>query len=503
MCNARSSLRFTLRCNRRLSSIGPFGEPEQCPDLFSAVDKPHKFYMRKSAGDHPNRDRLPGNPPANSRKHRTFAVNPQGEFPGGLERAAERIVLSEYGPAWVIVNENLEILHSHGDTSPYLQLAPGPATFSLPKMARESIRGELRKLLLKAKSEAGPVQSTLVQERDGGEIRPVRWRFVGSRVQRVTAVFSGLVLRPGKRRAGTDQAIRKRTNTPGIEGRSGRSRATQARADADQQRLQSMIDERDAANQDLTSANEEIQSSNEELQSINEELETSKEELQSSNEELNTVNEELRNRNQELSGLSDDLTNLLSSTTMPILMLDYELRIRRVTAAAERLFNFRSVDIGRPIVDIRMRLSVDDLELLVRRVMETLNAEEPELQDLEGRWHLLRVRPYRTADNRIEGAVLALIDIDQIRRAQIEPTRRASLPSRSSNRSKRLFWCCAATCGSGWRIVLSSTRTSLQPAEIENQFFHEIGGEQWNLPGLRTALERLSANQESIAGIRD
>ena len=266
------------------------------------------------------------------------------------------------------------------------------------------------------------------------------------------------------------------------------------------ERLQSLIDERDAANQDLTSANEEIQSSNEELQSINEELETSKEELQSSNEELNTLNEELQNRNRELSRLGDDLTNLLSSTTIPILMLDRELHIRRVTAAAEKLFNIRSVDIGRPFGDIRMPLNVDNLKVLMRRAIETLNAEELELQDLEGRWHLLRVRPYRTADSRIEGVVLTLIDIDQIRRAQmsadaardfaesvIESVQTPLLVLRSDLRvrvANRAF--CEAY--------------GLQHAEIENQFFYEISGGRWNLPGLQTALERLPASQEPVTG---
>ena len=302
-----------------------------------------------------------------------------------LEKAAERLVLSEYGPAWVIVNENFEIIHSRGDTSPYLQLAPGRATLALLKMAREGIRGELRKLLAKAKSEDGLVQSAVFQERDGGEIRSIRLevrRIAGSAGQ--GGRFLVLFFAPANDR-----------KAPPAQSRSTRTRS-ESKADSAEverlkqellltsQRMQSLIDERDSANQDLTSANEEIQSSNEELQSINEELETSKEELQSSNEELNTLNEELQNRNRELSRLGDDLTNLLSSTTMPILMLDHELRIRRMTAAAEQLFNIRSGDIGRPIGDIRMRLNVDDLELLVRRVMETLNAEELELQDLEG-----------------------------------------------------------------------------------------------------------------------
>ena len=417
-----------------------------------------------------------------------------------LEKAAERLVLSEYGPAWVIVNENFEIIHSRGDTSPYLQLAPGRATFALLKMARECIRGELRKLLAKAKSEDGLVQSAVFQERDGGEIRSIRLevrRIAGSAGQ--GGRFLVLFFAPANDR-----------KAPPARSRSTRTRS-ESKADSAEverlkqellltsQRMQSIIDERDAANQDLTSANEEIQSSNEELQSINEELETSKEELQSSNEELNTLNEELQNRNRELSRLGDDLTNLLSSTTIPILMLDHELRIRRVTAAAEQLFNIRSGDIGRPIGDIRMRLNVDDLEPLVRRVMETLNAEELELQDREGRWHLLRVRPYRTADNRIEGAVLALIDIDQIRRAQIEAdAARDFAESVVESVQTPLSGAAQRLAGSGWRIAPSASRTACSAPKSKTSFFHEIGGGQWNLPGLRTALERLSASQEPV-----
>jgi two-component system, chemotaxis family, CheB/CheR fusion protein len=266
------------------------------------------------------------------------------------------------------------------------------------------------------------------------------------------------------------------------------------------QRMQSLIDERDSANQELTSANEEIQSSNEELQSINEELETSKEELQSSNEELNTLNEELQNRNRELGHLSDDLTNLLSSTTIPIFMLDRELRIRRVTAASEQLFNIRSGDIGRPIGDIRMRLNIDDLGLLVRRVMETLNAEELELQDLDGCWHLLRIRPYRTADDRIEGSVLTLIDINQIRQTQIKADaardfaesviEAVQTPLLVLHSDLRIRMANRAFCES----------YSLRPAGIGRRFFYEISGSRWNLPQLRTALERLVESREPVEG---
>lgn len=470
-------------------------------NLFSRTDNQHKFYIRKSDPAHMNMDMMrrgfaneqPG----------SIALSPafqQGkELDMELEKAAERLVLSEYGPAWVIVDENFEIIHSCGDTSPYLKLAPGRATFALLKMARESIRGELRKLLEKAKSKNDLVQSAVFQERDGSAIRNIRLevRRVSGAVRQSSRFLVLFFTAPDDRK--TLAARSRDTKIP------GESKAVLAEAERLKQELlltsqsmQSLIDERDSANQDLISANEEIQSSNEELQSINEELETSKEELQSSNEELNTLNEELQTRNLELNRLGDDLTNILSSTTMPILMLDQELRIRRVTPAAEQLLNIRSRDIGRPIGEIRLRLNIEDLELLVQRVMETLNAEERELQDNEGRWHLLRLRPYRTADNRIEGSVLTLIDIDQIRQSQIKANAardfaeaivesvqtpllvlRNDLSIRAVNR---------AFCRS----------YGLQHKEIENRFFYEISEGRWNLPELRIALERLPASQEPV-----
>jgi two-component system CheB/CheR fusion protein len=471
------------------------------PDLFSRADNQHKFYIRKSDRAHVSIEMIrrgfaneqPGNLALSPAFRQETALDAE------LEKAAERLVLSEYGPAWVIVNENFEIIHSRGDTSPYLQLAPGRATLALLKMAREGIRVELRKLLAKAKSEDVVVQSAVFQERDGGEIRNIRLevrRIAGSAGQ--GGRFLVLFFAPANDRKALP-----------VQSRSARTRS-ESRADSAEaerlkqellltsQRMQALIDERDSANQDLTSANEEIQSSNEELQSINEELETSKEELQSSNEELNTLNEELQNRNRELRRLGDDLTNLLSSTTMPILMLDHELRIRRMTSAAEQLFNIRSGDIGRPIGDFRMQLNVNDLELLVRRVMETLNAEELELQDLERRWHLLRVRPYRTADNRIEGAVLTLIDIDQIRRTQIKADAARDFAESvfESVQTPLLVLCSDLRI----RIANRAFRKSygLQHAEIENRFFHEIGGGRWDLPELRIALERLPSNQEPV-----
>ncbi len=182
--------------------------------------------------------------------------------------------------------------------------------------------------------------------------------------------------------------------------------------------LQSVIEQQDAANEELKSANEEILSSNEELRSTNEELETAKEELQSVNEELVTVNEQLLNRNLELTRLSDDMTNLLGSANVPMVAVGLDLRIRWFTPAAGKVLSLLPADVGRPIGELKLILDLSDLEALITEVIDTVQTEEREVRDRDGRWYLLRIRPYRTAENKIDGAVAVLADIDEAKRAQ-------------------------------------------------------------------------------------
>ncbi len=173
--------------------------------------------------------------------------------------------------------------------------------------------------------------------------------------------------------------------------------------------LQSIIEE-------LRSTNEEAQSANEELQSTNEELQTAKEELQSTNEELNTVNAEMQGRNAELTQANNDLLNLLSSMNTPVVMLSADLRIRRFTPSAESVLHLIPTDTGRPISDLNHRLSVPNLDQVLRGVLDTLISFEEEVQDHEGRWYTMRVRPYRTSTNRIEGAVLELHEVSELKK---------------------------------------------------------------------------------------
>ncbi len=183
--------------------------------------------------------------------------------------------------------------------------------------------------------------------------------------------------------------------------------------------LQSVIEQQDAVNEELKSANEEILSSNEELRSTNEELETAKEELQSVNEELVTVNEQLLNRNLELTRLSDDMTNLLGSANVPMVAVGVDLRIRWFTPAAGKVLSLLPGDVGRPIGELKLVLDLSDLEALIKEVIDSVQTEEREVRDRDGHWYMLCIRPYRTAENKIDGAVVVLADIDEAKRAQI------------------------------------------------------------------------------------
>src|SRR5262249_12372514 len=153
--------------------------------------------------------------------------------------------------------------------------------------------------------------------------------------------------------------------------------------------VQSITEEHETTTEELQSANEEVQSANEELQSANEELETSREEIQSSNEELATVNDELQRRADDLQHANNDLVNLVGSVQMPIVILGADLRIRRFTPSAEKMLNLIPADVGRPIMDIRLKLSIPDLEAQLLDVIENVTVKELEVQDAQGRWYLI------------------------------------------------------------------------------------------------------------------
>ena len=287
------------------------------------------------------------------------------------------------------------------------------------KLARNGLAIELRTLIGTAIKKDAPIQREGVSFNGNGhpQILNLSVTPLGDKDSRAEIFFLVLFDDVTPSRPATAGSTLHRKSKEGHENKPELKRLRQELANA-QEALHSAIESEDALKEEFQSANEEILSANEELQSTNEELETSKEELQSTNEELNTLNDELRNRNFELGQANNDLANLLDAIRIPILLVGTDLRIRRLTSLATDIFHVLPSDVGRPITDIRDNLQVPDLAKLIRHTITNLSPIQREVQDVEGHWRSLEIRPYRTTDNRIEGAVVALPDIDRLKHTE-------------------------------------------------------------------------------------
>lgn len=387
-------------------TIGSFG------DLFAVYDSKHKVYRKKTTIVRPSLEFDMDNPQKNSQR---APAEGEGAVPSSVFREADRVLLTHFSPPGVLISENLEVLQFRGKTSRYLELPTGTATFNLLKMARDGLLTDLRAAIQAARKKDGTERREGIRVKTNGgyalvdiEVIP----FIGASKERFLVVLfeEHPPDEKNKRRGKLKKAAVEEAAEPRSAGR------LKQELQATREYLQSIIEEQEATNEELRAASEEIQSSNEELQSTNEELETAKEELQSSNEELQTLNEELENRNQELAVANNDLMNLLTSVEIPILMLDGNLRIRRFNPIAQRKLNLVAADVGRPLSDINTKLKLDTLDEMVREVLETLEVKEVELRDRQGHLQSLRIRPYRTTDNKIDGAVLVLVDLDEFAR---------------------------------------------------------------------------------------
>src|ERR1051325_4128338 len=383
-------------------------------DLFAEVDRRFKLYRKRPAVNQrlaaagfvtrvPRRQLVP-----------SHLIDAEAFNAAAVLREADRVLLARFCPPGVIINENLEIVQFRGRTSPYLEPAPGTATFNLLKMAREGLLAEVHTAVTEARRKEIPVRRAGVRVKTNDHTIVIDLEVIpfvaGGNDRYYAVVFEPAPLPlPGR----TSKAKVKAGTSEEKQDVVRLRRELEATRDY----LQSIIEEQEAMNEELRSANEEIQSSNEELQSTNEELETAKEELQSSNEELITLNEELENRNDELSLVNSDLSNLLTSIEIGVVILDGNMRIRRANAAAQRLLSLLPTDVGRPINDMKTTLIIERLDQMIASVIDNLETREATVQDRGGRWYSLRIRPYKSLDNKIDGAVLIIVDVDQLRRA--------------------------------------------------------------------------------------
>lgn len=339
-----------------------------------------------------------------------------------FQKEADRLILSKFAPPSVVINGNFEILQFRGRTVPFLEPANGQPSLNLLKMARPELLASLRSTIQSVKKENKPVRREgLHFDVDGQYYRvdiealpvnpqiPLRDRTFLVLFKKAAASESLYINKSVKVKKGGKKPVRDRKDKQIAELMQELSEIKDYQ--------QSLIEQYEATQSEVTSANEELQSTNEEFLSANEEIETAREELQSTNEELVTVNEELHIRNSDLTTLSSDLNNLLASIEIPVLIVGGDHRVRRFSPNAKTAFNLIPSDIGRPIGDITSNFSLN-LDTLISEVTETLAPKELEVQDFNGFWFRVQCRPYRTVDNKIDGAIVALVDIDALKQRE-------------------------------------------------------------------------------------
>jgi two-component system CheB/CheR fusion protein len=327
------------------------------------------------------------------------------------QREFDQRLLTQYAPAAVFVNEDFEIVHSRGPVDRYLKLGTGRASLAIFKMAREGLLYDLRNALTRAKKGRTAVRKQKIQMKEDGKVHEINFEVVPMQPSNANEYYYMIRFEDAQAvKAAYPPSPRERMARGKRNERQNRLTKLEQELAATKEYLHSVIESQEATNEELQSANEEILSSNEELQSTNEELETAKEELQSANEELTTVNDELRNRNSEVTQANNDLTNLLASANLGTVMLGSDLTIRRFTPTAQNILGLIPTDIGRPFTNINTQLDVGELQALIVEVMEKVTVVEREIVDRNGARYLMRILPYRTQENQIDGAVITFIE---------------------------------------------------------------------------------------------
>jgi len=467
--------------------------------LFEPVDKKQKIFSRRAEVSSAYHVPISGRHPARQKGIAARREIPPDSFriEPSAQREADRVMASAFAPPGVLINPELEVLQFRGSTKAYLEPPAGKASFNVLKMARPGLMLPLRAAISQATKENRPVLRKSVRLEDASpaarvDIEVIPLKNLKERCYLVLFKPSGKSSKAenGDFTEATRGNKKKPASLPSSPSVEKSRRVAELERELAETRdfAQSLQEQHEAATEELQASNEEVQSANEELQSINEELETSKEELESTNEELTTVNEEMATRNTELNHLNNDLSNLHVSINTAILLLGRDLTVRRFTPLAEKAFNLLPTDVGRPLSGIRHNLDFPGLENFLAEVIDSMGVREREVQDKDGRWYVLRARPYLTLDNKIDGAVLVLVDIDDLKfkEQEIKDSRDYAQaivetvpPLLILDQDLRVM-----TANESFYQHFKTT-----PAQTENILIYELEQGQWNIPRLRKLLD--------------
>ena len=461
-------------------------------DLFSASDRKWKMFTRKdSARGAQTIMGFSPSPPAE--KVPEIHVWKSGE--NSIRQLAEGFLTRSYAPPSVLVNEKGDIQYVHGRTGKYLEPAPGESKFNILDMAREGLRGELSRAMQKAIAEKQVVICKGLRVRSNGEVQSIDL-FVKPVMER--GAPPGLLMVMFEDVGSAGKLMQVETKGKSQKKPNKHLEVVERELQYTKESLQSTIEELETVNEALNATNEELQSTNEELQSTNEELETAKEEQQSLNEEVVTVNTELQKKVDELSRTNNDMKNLLDSTEIPTIFLDRELNIKRFSSHATKLLPLIPSDIGRPIGHIVSHLKQGNPAKDAEEVLKKTAIKELEVEANDGHWYSMRILPYRTADNVIDGVVVSFLDIHDRKTvsAKIE------LLNQSLQEARDFADAIIATLRESLVVLDQELRILLanrsfykvfeeSPESTEGQFIYDLGNRQWDIPALRELLERI------------
>jgi two-component system CheB/CheR fusion protein len=469
-------------------------------DLFTVLDRKWKLYTRgdtesgREAVLHLHRPTL---------TDRRIAIPETGYRPAsertGHREVVEKLIIEHYGPAGVLVNEKGDILYIHGRTGKFLEPAPGEFTEknNILDMARQGLKIELAQSIRKAAKRQTETRSDRLRVKtNGGEsllnlvVKPISEP--PSKKGQLLVIFEDVPFEEadGAKAEPIDSTV---------AGEHPRVRQLEHELLSTREYLQSAVEELEISNEELQSTNEEMQSSNEELQSTNEELETSKEELQSVNEELNTVNSELQKKIEELTRTSNDLNNLLASTDIGTIFLDTHLNVQRFTPTMTNFINLVQADVGRPLAHIVTKLKYGRLMEDAQEVLRTLVPREEEIQTNDDRWYSMRILPYRTIENVIDGVVITFVDTSPFRRAMkagAEEAQRQEVSIINTVREPLLLLDRDLRIESANESFFRTFK--VKPEEIRGKLLYDLANRQWDIPALRDLLENILPEKTSI-----
>ena len=404
-----------------------------------------------------------------------------------MPEIAKNVLLEDYAPAFVVIDQKGNILYFGSKTGKYLEPAVGEASTNITNMAREGLSFELNSAIRQAVRQKKSITVKGLKIKTNGTYQTIN---LTVRPFREPEAMQGLLIVVFED-AGPLKELELAQIKKGMAPKKyALVKQLEKELNYTKERLQTTTEEMDSAVEELKSSNEELQSTNEEMQSSNEELMTSKEEMQSLNEELSTVNSELEGKVNELTRLNNDMKNLYDSTEIATIFLDNHLCVKGFTPPATKISNLIKADIGRPFIQIVSKLKYENLVKNIREVIDTALPKETQVETADGCWYMMRILPYRTVENTIEGAVLTFSDITNVKRTEEMQALRNYAENVVDTVREPLIVLdvnlkIISAGGSFYNIFKAS------PKETIGKKLYDLGNRQWDIPELRKLLEEI------------